>query len=391
MPYDFDRIIERRSSNSIKWTYYPEDVLPMWVADMDFPAPAPVIEAIQRSLEHGVLGYEMPSKGLKETVAARMERLYGWKVDPDALVATTGVVSGFFAAAQAFCQPGEGYLIQPPVYMPFNDIQKYTGYIRQEAALVKKITGNKISYEMDWDVFEKTFHSAGSRTKMFLLCNPHNPAGHIYSRNDLARMAEVCLEKDAIICSDEIHSELLIGGAHFTPIATISPEIERRTITLIAPSKTFNIAGLFCGFAIIPDPELRKRYETTVERMLQHVSSLGLVAAQAAFSGDCDEWLTDLRAYLTANRNFMVEYVSDNMPGVNISVPDATYLGWLDCNNLNLTETPFKFFLKEAKVALNDGVPFGSGGEGFVRFNFGAPRATVREGLERMAQALNRE
>jgi cystathionine beta-lyase len=250
-----------------------------------------------------------------------------------------------------------------------------------------------LHYAIDWNVFEKAFNAGGSKTRMFLLCNPHNPTGQVYSREELTRMAENCLKHDTIIVSDEIHSELLLGGAKHTPLASLSPEFANQTITLVAPSKTFNIAGLFCGFAIIPNPKLRERFKESIERMTLHVASLAQVAAQAAFSGECDAWRDELRAYLTANRDYLVSFVKSELPGVNVSVPDATYLAWLDCNELvkcgKIEGKPFDFFLKNARVALNDGAAFGTGGEGFVRLNFGCPRATLQEGLERIKKALS--
>jgi cystathionine beta-lyase len=228
---------------------------------------------------------------------------------------------------------------------------------------------------------------------MFLLCNPHNPTGQVYSPEELSRMAEICLKHNTIIVSDEIHSELLLGDVRHTPIATLSPEIAEHSITLVAPSKTFNTAGLFCGFAILPNAELRERYKEQVERMTLHVSSLAQAAALVAFSGECDDWLEELRAYLIANRDFLVEFVQKELPGIRITRPDATYLAWLDCTELvssgQIKGSPFDFFLKKAKVALNDGVPFGTGGEGFVRLNFGCSRATLEEALQRMKTALN--
>lgn len=392
MPIDFDRLIDRRQTNSIKWTFYDPDVLPMWVADMDFPVPEPITAALHAAVDHGVFGYELVSKTLRESVAARMKKLYDWEVDEKSVVPVTGIVSGFYVAATALCAPGDGYLIQTPVYMPFNDIQKHQGVIRQEAQLVKVAQNGILRYAIDWDVFEKAFNAGGSKTRMFLLCNPHNPTGQVYSREELAKMAEICQKHETIIVSDEIHSELLLGDAQHIPLATLSPEIAQHTITLIAPSKTFNIAGLFCGFAIIPNAELRERYKQVVERMTLHVASLAQVAAQAAFSGECDTWLDELRAYLTANRDYLVSFVERELPGLQISLPDATYLAWLDCNELvksgQIQGKPFDFFLKEARVALNDGAAFGTGGENFVRLNFGCPRATLKEGLERMKKAL---
>ena len=302
MPINFDHVPNRRKIAQInKWTYYPKDILPMWVADMDFPAPKPILNALHKVLDQGVLGYELASKSLYETIAARMDRLYGWKIEPDMVTAVTGIVSGFNVAARAFCTPEKGILVQPPVYNEFHTVKDHVGIPQVNAPLIKIVRGNILSYEIDWDMFEKQAKKAG----MFLLCNPHNPLGIIFSRKELTKMAEICIRNNVLIVSDEIHSELLLDDNKFTPLAKISPEIAKHTITLIAPSKTFNIPGLFCGFAIITDQELRKKYVKMVEDLRIHVNSLGLFAAQAAFSGQCDGWLRDLRRYLTANRNFL--------------------------------------------------------------------------------------
>ena len=395
MAYNFDRVPNRRIPGVLnKWTYYPqEDLLPMWVADMDFPTPKPILDAIREAVSHGVLGYELASNTLLETVAARMDRLYGWKVKPDWVVPASGIVSGFNVAARAlnsFPSPrgkrgrGEGYLIQPPVYNEFHELKNNVGLLQLDAPLIKRVRGNIIHYEIDWDLFKKQAKKAG----MFLLCNPHNPLGIIFSRSDLRRMAEICLENKVLIVSDEIHSELLLENKKFTPIAKLSSEIAQNTITLIAPSKTFNMPGLFCGFAIIPDKELRSEYAKVSAHLRLHVASLGLRAAQAAFSGQCDEWLKELRSYLTGNRDFLVDYVTENMPGVRVTVPQATYLAWLDFTELDLAVSPYEFFLKEANVALSDGAIFGENGEGHVRLNFGTSRNVLKKGLVRMTQAL---
>jgi cysteine-S-conjugate beta-lyase len=385
---NFDQIVSRRQTNSEKWTHYPEDVLPFWVADMDFPAPPAILEALHISVSHGVFGYESLTKTLRETIADRMEKLYGWKVDTQAILATPGIVSGFNAAAMAYCEPGEGYLIQPPVYMPFNHLQHNHGFIRQEALLELSFEGNELHYKVDWDAFNAGFNSLNSKTRIFLLCSPHNPTGQVYSKEELLRMAEICIKEDVVIVSDEIHSEILLGKNSHTPIASLSPEIANRSVTLIAPSKTFNIPGLFCGFAIIPNSNLRANYIKAMERMTLHVNSLGLIAAQTAFSGACDEWLKDLRSYLTSNRDFIVGYIKENIPEILTTVPDATYLAWFDCSGLKKSD-PYKFFLKYAKVAMNDGAAFGTGGKGFVRFNFGTSKRLVAEGLERMKKAVD--
>lgn len=385
MPVNFDRTPNRRNPNVLnKWTYYPKDVLPMWVADMDFPAPKPILDELHKVVDHGVLGYELPSRSLQETVAARMETLYGWKVEPDAVIAVTGIVSGFSVAARVLCSPRKGVLIQSPVYNEFHEVKNNIGVPQIDAPLVEHGKGSLLRYEIDWDVFRKQVKKAG----MFLLCNPHNPLGIIFSRKDLRTMAEICIENNVPIVSDEIHSELLLDENRFTPMATLSRAIADQTITLIAPSKTFNVPGLFCGFAVIPNRELRERYKREVEHLRLHVSSMGLHAAQVAFSGRCDGWLKDLRRYLTANRDFLVDYVTEFMPGVRLTVPAATYLGWLDFSQYDLRESPFDFFKREAKVALSDGKMFGGAYSDYVRLNFGTSRKILEQGLERMRKAL---
>lgn len=385
MKYNFDITPNRRSPNLYnKWTYYPKDVLPMWVADMDFPAPQPILKELHKVVDQGVLGYEIPSRALYETVAARMDELYAWKVKPDAIIATPGIVSAFSVAARAFASRQKGVLIQTPVYNEFHSIKNNIGVPQLNVPLIKTVHGNVLRYEIDWFAFERQVKKAG----MFLLCNPHNPLGIIFSRKDLLRMAELCIKNNVIIVSDEIHSELLLGGNSFTPIAKLSSEIARHTITLVAPSKTFNVPGLFCGFAIIPNRDLRDRYQKEVSNMSLHVNSMGLHAARIAYSGQCDGWLKELRQYLTGNRDFLVEYVSKHMPSVRMTIPDATYLGWLDFTQTDITDSPFKFFMDQAKVALSDGKIFGPEGDGHVRINFGTSRRLLKQGLDRIRRAM---
>ncbi|MBK9923853.1 MAG: pyridoxal phosphate-dependent aminotransferase [Anaerolineales bacterium] len=385
MKYNFDITPNRRSPNLYnKWTYYPKDVLPMWVADMDFPAPQPILKELHKVVDQGVLGYEIPSRALYETVAARMDELYAWKVKPDAIIATPGIVSAFSVAARAFASRQKGVLIQTPVYNEFHSIKNNIGVPQLNVPLIKTVHGNVLRYEIDWFAFERQVKKAG----MFLLCNPHNPLGIIFSRKDLLRMAELCIKNNVIIVSDEIHSELFLGGNSFTPIAKLSSEIARHTITLVAPSKTFNVPGLFCGFAIIPNRDLRDRYQKEVSNMSLHVNSIGLQAARIAYSGQCDGWLKELRQYLTGNRDFLVEYVSKHMPSVRMTIPDATYLGWLDFTQTDITGSPFKFFMDQAKVALSDGKIFGPEGDGHVRINFGTSRRLLKQGLDRIRRAM---
>lgn len=385
MAYNFDRVPNRRLPGVInKWTYYPQDVLPLWVADMDFPSPKPILDALHKAVNHGVLGYELASNTLLETVAARMDRLYGWKVKPESVVPVTGIVSGFNVAARAFGSPKKGYLIQPPVYNEFHEVKNNVEIPQLNAPLVKSVRGNILHYEIDWDLFKKQAKKAG----IFLLCSPNNPLGIIFSRSDLMRMAEICLENKVLIVSDEIHSELLLDDKKFTPMAMLSKEIAKNTITLIAPSKTFNIPGLFCGFAIIPDQKLREEYVKVVQHLRLHVASLGLHAAQVAFSGQCDEWLKELRCFLTSNRDFLIDYVTKKLPEVRITKPDATYLAWLDFTQLNLEKSPFEFFFEKARVALTDGLMYGENGKGHARINFGTSRKILKQALDRMSRVL---
>ena len=384
MAYNFDRVPNRRIPGVLnKWTFYPKDVLPLWVADMDFPAPKPILDELRKAVNQGVLGYELASTTLLETVATRMDRLYGWKVKPEWIVPVTGIVSGFNVAARAFSSPKKGYLVQPPVYNEFHEVKNNVGIPQVDAPFVKQVKGNILRYEIDWDLFKKQ----AKKVSMFLLCSPHNPLGIIFSRRDLSRMAEICIENNVLIVADEIHSELLLDEKKFTPIAKLSREIANNTITLVAPSKTFNVPGLHCGFAIIPNQELRDEYIKVVGHLRLHVASLGLHAAQAAFSGQCDEWLKELQYYLTGNRNFLIDYVTKNMPDVRITIPQATYLAWLDFTQLNLEKSPFEFFFEKAKVALSDGAIFGE--KGHVRLNFGTSRTILKQALDRMQKSLH--
>lgn len=393
MAYNFDEIIERRDTNSTKWTEYPPDVLPLWVADMDFRTPEPILDALRAALDRGVLGYEFLKPRTQQVVAARMEWLYGWQVDPDWVVATTGVVSGFNIAARAVCEPGDGVLVQPPVYHMFYSVHKNIGLKKQVAPFDFEEEGNVLIPRLDLDAFSRSFHSNNARIRMFLLCHPHNPMGNVFERDELLGMAETCLQNDTVIVSDEIHSELLLNGSKHIPLATLSDEIADKTITLIAPSKTFNTAGLFCAFAIIPNAELRERFKKVNEQITGHVSSLGVIAAEAALSGACDDWLAELLVYLKGNRDLVVDQFTENFPAARFTIPKATYLQWIDfgayVKSGQITDTPHKFFLEKARVALNDGSVFGEGCENFVRLNFGSPRGMVLEGLERMRKALD--
>lgn len=385
MAYNFDRTPNRRDPLvGLKWETYPPNVLPMWIADADFPTAPQIQAALHKQVEHGVLGYEFPRRPFMEIIATRMRKIYHWEVDPDWIVPTAGVNNGYNIAARILCSPKRGYLIQTPVYNEFLETEHKTGVPQRVARLEKRTEGNRIRYELNFDTFEREVKKSG----MFLLCHPHNPVGKIFTPVELKRMGEICVENDVTIVSDEIHSELLLGNAVFTPMATMSPEIEKHTVTLISASKTFNVPGLACAFAIIPDVDLRKKFFDTAYGMSFEISTPGLTAARAAFSGRADGWLRALRRYLTANRDFIAEFLGRYLPGVRFTRPDATYLLWLDFSDYKLQPSPCEFFLEKAKVAFSDGRKFGAGSEQFVRLNFGTSRRLVEEGLKRVRRAL---
>jgi cystathionine beta-lyase len=382
MTYDFDQIIDRRGSDSTKWHVYGPDVLPLWTADMDFRAPEPVIAALRARVEHGVFGYCYEPPGLRDVIVERLARLYGWRVGPEAIVFQTGVLVGFQHVCRVAATAADGVLVQPPVYPPIFGAPRHNRSIHQEAPLVMRPDGR---WEIDFDAFEA---AADDRTRVFILCNPHNPVGRVFGRADLERLAAVCLRRGILICSDEIHCDLTFEGHRHVPIASLDPEVARRSVTLMAPSKTFNVPGLRCSFVIIPDPDLRRRFEGDGD--FSEINIMGLVAALAAYR-DGQEWLDQVLAYLAANRDFVADYVRRELPGIEMVAPEATYLAWIDCRRSGIAGSPQEFFLERARVALHDGAWFGTRGDGFVRLNFGCPRATLVEALERMNRALRGE
>jgi cysteine-S-conjugate beta-lyase len=380
MKYDFDRIINRRGTDSIKWGMYPEDVLPMWVADMDFVSAEPIIAALRQRADHGVFGYSRPSQLLTFAIVERLRRLYGWEPGPQSILFLPGIVTGLNIAFQAFAAPGEAILAQPPVYFHFLRDPIQHGRILQDPPLVR--TGD--TYKIDFDRFEAAITG---ETRIFVLCNPHNPVGRVFTREELEKIAEICLRRRLIICSDEIHCDLLYPPHRHIPIASLAPEIEDRTITLMAPSKTYNIAGLECGYAVIVNPELRNRWRDFCYGLIPGVSIMGHIAAYAAFT-EGQEWLDQVLAYMQGNRDYLSDFLEKKMPSVRMSRVEATYLGWLDCSETGITANPAEFFMSFAHVALNDGAEFGKGGTNFVRLNFACPRQRLVEALDRMKRAL---
>jgi cysteine-S-conjugate beta-lyase len=384
MPHDFDRIIERRNTESNKWHKYPPDVLPLWVADMDFASPEPVIRALRERVEHGVFGYGVEQPEFHQVMHDRFRKRYGWAVEGEAMVLMNGVTPSFNTACRAFAGSGDGVLMMLPVYPPILRLPDNTGMSRDGVSLVRGADGR---YSIDFDAVERAITP---RTRMFLLCNPHNPVGRVFTREELLRLAEICLRHDLIICADEVHGDLIYNGYRHVPIASLDPEIEARTITLLAPSKTFNLAGLKSSVAVVPNQALREKFIAARVDMVQASNILGYTAMLAAYR-DGQPWLDELLRYLESNRDFLVKYVRSNFPKIEMGVPEGTYLAWLDCRKASIPgNDPFTFFLEFGRVAFNDGKTFGGGGEGFVRLNFGCPRALLVQGLERMTAALAR-
>jgi cystathionine beta-lyase len=388
MIYNFDHTPDRRHSESYKWQTYPADVIPLWVADMDFPSPQPVIQALVERVQHGVFGYPRGLYGrpdelseLRLILVERLQAQYGWQVEPEAFVFIPGVVTAVNLACMAFAAPDGGVLVQTPVYPPIHSAAKATGTLSQEMELTRQGDG---SYVVDWDAFERAFTP---QTRMFILCNPHNPVGRVFQCEELECIADICLRRKVVLCSDEIHCDLVYPGHRHIPVAMLDKAIASQTITLIAPSKTYNLAGLQCSIAIIQNPELRTQILAARKGLTPWVNLLGLAAAQAAYR-DGQDWLEQLLVYLQGNRDYLHETVRRELPGVEMDLPEGTYLAWLDCRKAGIEGSPYRFFLEKARVALNDGATFGKGGEGFVRLNFGCSRILLTEALERMKLAL---
>ena len=383
MSYDFDRIIERRGTDSNKWAKYGPDVLPLWVADMDFASPPEVVAALHARIDHGIYGYlrEGVPPDLVEVFTDRCRKRYGWDVPADAVMLMPGVNPANNVAARTVCKPGDGFVILTPAYPP---ILRVPGNVQLDARLPALTRGVDGRYEIDFDAFEGAITPA---TKAFLLCNPHNPVGRVYTRAELERLAAICLKHGLTIIADEIHCDLVYPRHTHIPIASLAPEVAARTITLMAPSKTFNQAGLKASLGVITDPGLRERFMAARVDMMQATSNvLGYTAMLAAYR-DGGAWHEALLRYLEANRDFLADYLARHLAPITMSPVEGTYLAWLDCRATGIAD-PFTFFLEQAKVAFNDGTLFGGGpGEGFVRLNFGTPRALLTEGLERMRKA----
>ncbi len=381
MAYNFDISIDRRHSDSVKWNIYPEEILPMWVADMDFYSPPAVIEALEKRAKHGVFGYAIEPPDLDEIVIRWIAEQYKMQVEPEHIIFIPGVVTGLNLASRAFLSPGDGLMFQPPIYPPFFSVGGPTGLENHTVDLVQISDG---SYHIDFAALEKGLKK---NTKMFLLCNPHNPVGRVFTREELTRIADFCLQHDLLLCSDEIHCDLVHQGNIHIPVMSLNEEIAQRTIMLIAPSKTFNIAGLGFSVMIIKNKDLMEQMKKSLRGILPHPDLLAVQAARAAYLYGKD-WLQELMVYLQGNRDFLFDFVRSELPGISMTAPQGTFLAWLDCREASFADDPYSFFLKEAKVGLNNGEDFGTAGKGFVRLNFGCTRAKLEEGLIRIKQAV---
>jgi len=387
MVYDFESIIDRTIKNSVKWTLMKQitgydDLIPLWVADMDFACPPPVVEAIKERAAHPIFGYTTPSEGYHSGLIKWMEKRHGWKgVEKDWILWTPGVVAGFSIAIQAYSQPGDKVVIQPPVYYPFKNQILATGRQIVENPL-KNVDGY---YEMD---FEDLAEKIDDRTKMIVLCSPQNPVSRVWKREELEKLAAICKEKDIIIVSDEIHNDLILGDIKHTPTAIVSEDAMQRTITLVAPSKTFNLAGLTNANAIIPNKKLRDDFQALVRKGSGHSNIFGMVAQDAAYNHG-EAWLEELLTYLRGNLKYLEEFLAEKIPGFKLYPLEGTYLAWVDCSSLGLNDEELSdFMLQKAKLWLDDGTLFGTGGSMFMRINLACPKSTLKKALDNLEKAV---
>ena len=389
--FDFDSFIDRENTESLKWDArerrgYPETVLPMWVADMDHRTAPAVVQALHERVAHGIFGYTSPDASYFETVAAWQSRRFGWEVDPMSIVAAGGVIPALAYAVRAFTEPGDGVVIEEPVYYPFRSILENNGRTAVNAPLVRNRRGR---YVRDLAVLEATFVASGART--MILCNPHNPVGRVWTRKELLGLADLAAKLDALILSDEIHADLTYPGIRTTPFSSL-PEMSNRTVTFTSPSKSFNLAGLQVANILISDAHLRRTFRRELATTgYSQPNTLGLTACRAAYESG-DAWLDALREHIAAARAH-VEARLERIEGIEAAPCEGTYLLWLDCSGFLKAaglepERLDEVMLNEAGLWLDDGRIFGAGGEGFTRINVACPRATLDAALDRLEAAV---
>lgn len=388
MKYNFDEIIPRKNSDCLKYDKLQEmfgtdDALSMWIADMDFRTPPFVIEALRRRLDHEVLGYTFCSPKWKPSIQNWVSRHYGWEVKEEEIGFVGGIVPAISFAVQCFTAPGDKILIQPPVYHPYHHVVKDLGRTLVYNPL-RLVNGQ---YEIDFEDFESKIVGC----KLFLLCNPHNPGGRVWNADELVRVADICAKNGVIVISDEIHCDMALTGYKHTVFATVSEAAAQNSVTLMAASKTFNIAGLKSSYHIIQNEALRKQYSEYLTRSELDTAHLFATTAVAVAYNEGDEWLAQMLQYVEENIAFLDKYLKENMPKISFIRPQASYLVFLDARELGMPqERLVEFFLKEAKVAMNDGTMFGQEGAGFMRMNLGCPRATLQQALEQIKAAYDR-
>ncbi|MGI6162595.1 MAG: MalY/PatB family protein [Bacillota bacterium] len=386
MLYDFDRIYNRKSTLSAKWSveevFGHDDIIPLWVADMDFPVAEPIVRALKERADHPIFGYTRVSPGLYESIINRLDAKFGWKIEKEWIVITPGVMPAVNTSVVAFTSPGDLVALQSPVYPPF--WSSISGNGREVAANRLKLTGGR--HEIDFKDLESKFR--GHKARAMILCSPHNPGGRVWSKEELVRMGEIVISSGGVMIADEIHCELVMKGYSHTPFAAISKEFAMNSVTCFAPSKTFNVPGFHTSVAIIPNEELRQKFDKARGRIMGSPCLFGLVAMEAAFKYG-DEWLSQAIDYIEGNIDYATEFFENSVPEIVPMRPEGTYLIWLDCRGLGLKPEELKpFFVEEARVGLNDGITFGAGGEGFMRLNVGCPRAILQEGLNRIEKAV---
>ena len=388
MIFNFDEIIDRRSTNSIKYDFAeemgkPTDVLPMWVADMDFKSPPEVTEALIKVAQHGIFGYSLSKKDYFDAVHYWFNTRFGWDVKKEWLIETPGVVFAISTAIRAFTDEADAVMIQQPVYHPFSEKIRVNN---------RKLVNNPLVYEngeykMDIKDFESKIKE--HRVKLFILCSPHNPVGRVWTKEELTEIGDICMKHGVIVISDEIHADFIYEGYKHTIFSEVKQEYLDNTIICTAPSKTFNLAGLQVSNIFIPNKRLREKYKTEMKKAgYGSLNTLGIVACQAAYRYGA-QWLDELMTYLTGNLNFVREFLKERLPQVKLVEPQGSYLIWLDFSGLNLNAEELEnLILNRAKLWLNSGTIFGPEGEGFQRMNIACPRSVVEEAFLRLEQAV---
>lgn len=383
MAHPYDELTEERlrQLHGAKWNYFPEEVLPLWVADMDFPVAEPIRQAIRDYADQDDFGYPMPSgiPGLLDAVSTHFETRHGVRFEPDQIYPASGIIPAIHLACTALAGPGDEVIIQPPVYPPFAMAVQTTG--RKAVENPMKFNGGR--WELDLEQLESVISPA---TRLLIFCNPQNPTGRVFTRQELEALGEIVVRHNLWVLSDELHADLVLDGKH-VPLAAVSPELAQRTITLFGPTKTFNIAGLKVGFAMSHNQDLLDRFKAQAAGVLTPPNVLAQAAARAAFT-ECGAWHADTLDYLRSNRQLLKELVAADLPGVRFTENEGTYLAWLDFREVVAADQLDEFLLKEARVSLNDGSTYGEGGAGFARINLATSSGIIREAVGRIAAAL---